>query len=66
MPVCSAGDVIIFTEALTHGAVPWTVEASSRRTLFYKFSPLGISWSAQVSRGQPAAIVVELVLAELI
>ena len=43
MPVCSAGDVIIFTEALTHGAVPWTVEASSRRTLFYKFSPLGIS-----------------------
>ena len=38
---------IRFTEALTHGAIPWTREDSSRRTLFYKFSPHGTSWSSQ-------------------
>lgn len=43
----SAGDAVIFTEALTHGAIPWTQEDSSRRTLFYKYSPHGTSWSSQ-------------------
>ena len=38
--------LIRFTEALTHGAIPWTREDSSRRTLFYKFSPHGTSWSS--------------------
>lgn len=41
----SAGDAIVFTEALTHGTLPWTVDAP-RRTLFYKFSPNGSTWSA--------------------
>lgn len=41
------GDAIVFTEALTHGAIPWTCATRSRRTLFYKFSPHGTSWSAQ-------------------
>jgi hypothetical protein len=41
----SAGDAIIFTEALTHGTLPWTVDAP-RQTLFYKFSPHGTTWSA--------------------
>jgi hypothetical protein len=41
MPLCHR-----FTEALTHGAVPWTATDSSRRTLFYKFSPHGTSWSS--------------------
>lgn len=39
-----AGDAIVFTEALTHGTLPWTVEAP-RRTVFYKFSPNGSTWS---------------------
>jgi len=39
------GDAIVFTEALTHGTLPWTVDAK-RQTLFYKFSPHGTSWSA--------------------
>ena len=38
------GDAIIFTEALTHGTLPWDSE-STRRTLFYKYSPHGSSWS---------------------
>ena len=32
----SAGDAIVFTEAITHGAIPWTQQDSNRRTLFYK------------------------------
>ena len=39
-----AGDAIVFTEALTHGTLPWTVEAV-RKTVFYKFSPHATSWS---------------------
>ena len=37
------GDAIVFTEALTHGTLPWTADAA-RQTLFYKFSPHGTSW----------------------
>lgn len=40
-----AGDAIVFTEALTHGTLPWTVE-DERQTVFYKFSPHGTTWSA--------------------
>ena len=40
-----AGDAIIFTEALTHGTLPWGVE-DERSTVFYKFSPHTLSWSA--------------------
>lgn len=41
-----AGTAIIFTEALTHGTLPWR-GSGERRTLFYKYSPGGISWSAR-------------------
>jgi Phytanoyl-CoA dioxygenase (PhyH) len=40
-----AGTAVIFTEALTHGTLPWT-GAGERRTLFLKFSPAALSWSA--------------------
>lgn len=40
----NAGDVILFTEALTHGTLPWEVE-DTRKTLFYKYSPNGTAWS---------------------
>ena len=39
------GDAIVFTEALTHGTLPWEVDAK-RQTIFYKFSPHGTTWSA--------------------
>ena len=41
----NAGDAIVFTEALTHGTLPWTSSAT-RQTVFYKFSPNGSTWSA--------------------
>ena len=34
----AAGDVVVFTEALTHGTAPWR-RAEERRTLLYKYSP---------------------------
>ena len=40
-----AGTAVVFTEALTHGTLPWTA-SHERRTLFLKFSPHAISWSA--------------------
>ncbi|MEE3233182.1 MAG: phytanoyl-CoA dioxygenase family protein [Candidatus Latescibacterota bacterium] len=39
-----AGTAVIFTEALTHGALPWT-GSGERRTIFFKYSPNPISWS---------------------
>jgi hypothetical protein len=40
------GDAIIFTEALTHGTLPWTCDAP-RSTVFYKYSPHTSSWGAR-------------------
>jgi hypothetical protein len=39
-----AGDVLIFTEALTHGTLPWQAE-HERRSLLYKYCPAQISWA---------------------
>ena len=39
-----AGTAIIFTEALTHGTLPWK-GLQERRTLFYKYSPHPSAWS---------------------
>ena len=39
------GDVVIFTEALMHGTLPWR-GTNQRRTLLYKYSPGSSSWSA--------------------
>ncbi len=39
------GDAIIFTEALIHGTLPWEVD-QKRSTVFYKYSPHTLSWSA--------------------
>lgn len=40
-----AGTAIIFTEALTHGTLPW--RGAERRTLFYKYSPPTLSWARE-------------------
>ena len=39
-----AGDVLVFTEALTHGTLPWQAPRQ-RRVLAYKYSPGSSSWS---------------------
>jgi len=40
-----AGAAILFTEALTHGTLPWS-GPDERRTVFYKYSPHPLSWAA--------------------
>lgn len=39
-----AGTAVIFTEALTHGTLPWRGQ-QERRTIFYKYSPSPLSYS---------------------
>ena len=39
-----AGDVVVFTEALTHGTIPWR-GPGQRRSLLYKYSPGNSSWA---------------------
>ena len=40
-----AGSVILFTEALTHGTLPWR-GADERRTVFFKYCPHPLAWSS--------------------
>jgi ectoine hydroxylase-related dioxygenase (phytanoyl-CoA dioxygenase family) len=42
-PVLAAGDALIFTEALTHGALPWTA-AHERRAVLLKYSAAHVQW----------------------
>ena len=39
-----AGSAVIFTEALSHGTLPWTGK-HERRTLFFKYSPHSLAWA---------------------
>ena len=41
-----AGSAIIFTEALTHGTLPWR-GAEERHTLFLKYCPKHMAWSRE-------------------
>ena len=40
-----AGTAVLFTEALTHGPLPWTGN-NERRTIFYKYHHHGGAWSS--------------------
>jgi hypothetical protein len=40
-----AGDVVIFTEALTHGTAPWTNPTNERRSVLLKYCPHYMQWS---------------------
>ncbi len=39
-----AGSAVVFTEAQTHGTLPWRGR-DERRTLFFKYSPHPVSWA---------------------
>lgn len=40
---CKAGSVVIFTEALSHGAAPWQSDRE-RVNLFYKYNHAAVKW----------------------
>ena len=50
----AAGDVVLFTEALTHGTSPWRAPYD-RRTLLYKYSPGNSSWGKDETLGRRLA-----------
>ena len=42
---CNAGDCVLFTEATTHGTLPWTAD-HDRRTALFRFSPGNLAYVA--------------------
>ena len=46
-----AGSAVIFTEALTHGTMPWR-GTDQRRTVFLKYSPHHMAWSRRYDTGE--------------
>ena len=49
-PVLAKGDVVMFTEAATHGTLPWQSEVE-RRTAIYRFSPAGSAYGRAYLEG---------------
>jgi hypothetical protein len=43
-PATRAGDVLIFSEAATHGSLPWTREDKQRRVALFRFSPGNVAY----------------------
>lgn len=43
-----AGDVLIFTESLTHGTAPWRNTNNERRSVLMKFCPHYMQWTTTV------------------
>ena len=43
-----AGDVLIFTESLTHGTWPWSDPDAQRRSILMKYTPHYMQWSQSV------------------
>lgn len=59
-----AGDCILFTEALTHGTLPWRGDYT-RRTLFFKYGPNCIAWERQAYSAPPAYPKMDQIAADL-
>ena len=41
----AAGDVVVFTESLAHGTLPWTLTSHERRAVLLKYAPAYMQWS---------------------
>jgi len=56
-PAIDAGDVVVFTEATTHGTLPWR-GASQRRNVIYRFSPATNAYGrGYAENGWPSAFL---------
>jgi hypothetical protein len=59
-PEVKAGDLIIFTESLTHGALPWRAE-HERRAVLFRYTPRHVEfWSGAFHTYRPHEWVNEL------
>ncbi len=56
---CKAGDVAIFTEAITHGTIPWKAK-HQRRSLLFRYSPANLAYAKSYSPSWPESMLEEL------
>ena len=61
-PTMKAGDVLLFSEACSHGALPWTA-AHERRAVLYRFSPPTVAYGRGVYE-LPEAVLADCTPAE--
>ena len=62
-PAVNAGDVVVFTEATTHGTLPWTAE-HTRRACLYRFAPATSAYGRAYVPDWPAEMTEGLTPAE--
>jgi len=55
-PATKAGDVVFFSEATVHGALPWTA-ARERRIALYRFAPATVSYGRSYAPSWPAGML---------
>jgi ectoine hydroxylase-related dioxygenase (phytanoyl-CoA dioxygenase family) len=53
-PELYPGDVLLFTEAVLHGTLPWTA-SHQRRTVIYRFAPAGTAYGRGYHPDWPAS-----------
>lgn len=58
-PVLNKGDVVMFTEAATHGTLPWNSD-HERRTVIYRFSPSGSAYGRSYLDGGVKGMAADL------
>jgi ectoine hydroxylase-related dioxygenase (phytanoyl-CoA dioxygenase family) len=56
---CRAGDVVIFTEAVTHGTQPWTAD-HDRRSVLFRMSPGNLAYATGYLPTWPESMLNEL------
>ncbi|KAK3259682.1 hypothetical protein CYMTET_31334, partial [Cymbomonas tetramitiformis] len=55
-PVLEAGDVVLFSEATTHGTLAWSGE-HQRRTVIYRFAPSNHAYGRSYCPSWPEAML---------
>eukprot|EP00930_Biecheleria_cincta_P075984 TRINITY_DN63189_c0_g1_i1.p1 TRINITY_DN63189_c0_g1~~TRINITY_DN63189_c0_g1_i1.p1 ORF type:complete len:377 (+),score=58.68 TRINITY_DN63189_c0_g1_i1:27-1133(+) len=63
-PAIASGDVLVFTEAVLHGTLPWTAD-HQRRTVIYRFAPPGSAYGRGYHPQWPAAMLEGMTPAQL-
>lgn len=58
-PVTRAGDVVFFSEATVHGALPWQA-SHERRVMLYRFAPATMAYGRSYYPQWPASMLEEL------
>jgi len=55
-PVTKAGDVVFFSEATVHGALPWNAD-HERRIALYRFAPATVAYGRTYSPSWPSSML---------